>query len=38
MREDLRKWQVPKVLFRSIPQPEKSASEKSTKSNEKEAE
>jgi hypothetical protein len=38
MREDLRKWQVPEVLFRSIPQPAKSASEKPTRSSEEEAE
>jgi hypothetical protein len=38
MREDPRKWQVPKVLFRSIPQSAKSASEKLTRSSEEEAE
>jgi hypothetical protein len=38
MREDPRKWQVPEVLFQSIPQPAKSASEKPTRSNEEEAE
>jgi hypothetical protein len=32
MREDTRKWQVPEVLFRSISQPAKSASEKLTRS------
>ena len=37
-REDPRKWQVPEVLFRSIPQPAKSASEKPTRSSEEEAE
>jgi hypothetical protein len=37
-REDPRKWQVPKVLFRSIPQPAKSASEKPTRSSKEEAE
>jgi hypothetical protein len=38
IREDLRKRQVPEVLFRSIPQPVKSALEKPTRSREKEAE
>jgi hypothetical protein len=38
MREDPRKWQVPEVLFWSIPQPVKSASEKPTRSSEEEAE
>jgi hypothetical protein len=38
MREDPRKWQVPKVLFRSIPQPAKLASEKPIRSSEEEAE
>jgi hypothetical protein len=38
MREDPRKWQVPEVLFRSIPHPAESASEKPTRSNEEEAE
>jgi hypothetical protein len=38
MREDSRKWQVPEVLFWSIPQPAKSASEKPTRSSEEEAE
>jgi hypothetical protein len=37
-REDPRKWQVPKMLFRSIPHPAKSASEKPTRSSEEEAE
>jgi hypothetical protein len=37
-REDLRKWQVPEVLFQSIPQPTKSASEKPTRSSEEEVE
>jgi hypothetical protein len=37
-REDLRKWQVSEVLFRSIPQPAKSTSEKLTRSSEEEAE
>jgi hypothetical protein len=37
-REDLRKWQVPEVLFRSIPQPTKSTSKKPTRSSEEEAE
>jgi hypothetical protein len=37
-REDPRKWQVPEVLFRSIPQPAKSASKKPTRSSEEEAE
>jgi hypothetical protein len=37
-REDPRKWQVPEVLFWSIPQPAKSASEKPTRSSEEEAE
>jgi hypothetical protein len=37
-REDPRKWQVPEVLFRSIPQPAKSASEKPTRSSEEEVE
>jgi hypothetical protein len=37
-REDPRKWQVPEVLFRSIPQPAKSALEKPTRSSEEEAE
>jgi hypothetical protein len=35
-REDLRKWQVPEVIFRSIPHPTKSASEKPTRSSEEE--
>jgi hypothetical protein len=38
MREDIRKWQVSEVLFRSIPQPTKSASENPTRSSEEEAE
>jgi hypothetical protein len=38
IREDPRKWQVPEVLFRSIPQPAKLASEKATRSSEEEAE
>jgi hypothetical protein len=38
IREDPSKWQVPEVLFRSIPQPTKSATEKPTKSSEEEAE
>jgi hypothetical protein len=38
IREDPRKWQVPEVLFRSIPQPAKSASEKPIRSNEEETE
>jgi hypothetical protein len=38
MREDPRKWQVLEVLFRSIPQPAKSASEKPTRSSEEKAE
>jgi hypothetical protein len=38
MREDPRKWQVLELLFRSIPQPTKSASEKPIRSSEKEAE
>jgi hypothetical protein len=38
MREDPRKWQVPEVLFRSIPQPAKSVSENPTRSSEEEAE
>jgi hypothetical protein len=33
-REDVRKWHVPEVLFRSIPQPAKSVSEKPTRSSE----
>jgi hypothetical protein len=37
-REDPRKRQVPKVLFRSITQPEKSESEKPTRLSEEEAE
>jgi hypothetical protein len=37
-RDDLRKWQVPEVLFRSIPLPAKSASKKSVESSEEEAE
>jgi hypothetical protein len=37
-REDLRKWQVPEVLFRSIPHRAKLASEKPTRSSEEEAE
>jgi hypothetical protein len=37
-REDPRKRQVSEVLFRSIPQPAKSASEKPTRSSEEEAE
>jgi hypothetical protein len=37
-REDPRKWQVLEVLFWSIPQPTKSASEKPTGSNEEEVE
>jgi hypothetical protein len=37
-REDPRKWQVPEVLFRSIPHPAKSASEKPTRSSEEETE
>jgi hypothetical protein len=37
-REDLRKWQVPEVLFRSIPHLAKSALEKPTRSSEEEAE
>jgi hypothetical protein len=36
--EDLRKWHVPEVLFRSISQPAKSASEKPTKSSNEEVE
>jgi hypothetical protein len=38
IREDPRKWQVPEVLFRSIPQPAKSALEKPTRSSEEEEE
>jgi hypothetical protein len=38
MREDPRKWHVPEVLFRSIPQPAKSALEKPTRSSEEEVE
>jgi hypothetical protein len=38
MREDPRKWKVPEVLFRSIPQPAKSVSENPTRSSEEEAE
>jgi hypothetical protein len=38
MREDPRKWQVPEVLFQSIPQTAKLASEKPTRSSEEEAE
>jgi hypothetical protein len=38
MREDPKKWQVPEVLFRSIPQPTKSALKKPTRSSEEEAE
>jgi hypothetical protein len=38
IREDPRKWQVSEVLFRSIPQPTKSASEKPRRSSEEEAE
>jgi hypothetical protein len=38
IREDLRKYHVPEVLFRSISQPIKSASKKPTRSNEIEAE
>jgi hypothetical protein len=38
MREDPRKWQVPEVLFWSISQPAKLASEKPTTSSEEEAE
>jgi hypothetical protein len=37
-REDLRKWQVPEVLFRSIPHPMKSASENPTRSSKEEVE
>jgi hypothetical protein len=37
-RKDLRKWQVSEVLFRSIPQPTKSASKKPTRSSEEEEE
>jgi hypothetical protein len=37
-REDLRKWQVSEVLFRSIPHPAKSASKKPTISGEEEPE
>jgi hypothetical protein len=37
-REDSRKWQVPEVLFWSIPRPTKSASEKPTRSSEEEVE
>jgi hypothetical protein len=36
-REDPWKWQVPEVLFRSIPQPAKLTSEKPTRSSEEEA-
>jgi hypothetical protein len=38
IREDMRKWQVPQVLFWSIPQPAKSASKKPTRLSEEEAE
>jgi hypothetical protein len=38
MREDPRKWQVLEALFRSIPQPTKSALEKPTRSSEEEVE
>jgi hypothetical protein len=38
IREDPRKWHVPEVLFRSIPQPVKSASEKPTGSSKEESE
>jgi hypothetical protein len=34
-REDLKKWHIPEVLFQSIPQSSKSASEKPTRSSEK---
>jgi hypothetical protein len=37
-REDPRKWQVPKLLFWSIPHPVKSALENPTRSSEEEAE
>jgi hypothetical protein len=37
-REDPKKWQVPEVLFWSIPQPAKSASEKPIRSSEEETE
>jgi hypothetical protein len=37
-REDLRKWQVSEVLFRSISHPAKSALKKATRSSEEEAE
>jgi hypothetical protein len=37
-REDPKKLQVPEVLFRSIPQPVKSASENLTRSSKEEAE
>jgi hypothetical protein len=37
-REDTRKWHVPEVLFRSIPQSSKSELEKPTRSSEEEAE
>jgi hypothetical protein len=38
MREDPRKWQVPEVLFQSIPHLTKSASEKPTRSSEEDTE
>jgi hypothetical protein len=37
-REVPRKWQVPELLFQSIPQPTKSASEMPTRSSKEEAE
>jgi hypothetical protein len=37
-REDPRKWQLSEVLFRSIPQPAKTTSEKPTRSSEEETE
>jgi hypothetical protein len=37
-REDSRKWQIPEVLFQSIPYPAKLVSEKLTRSSEEEAE
>jgi hypothetical protein len=38
IREDLKKLHIPEVLFRSIPQPAKSTSEKPTRSSYEEAE
>jgi hypothetical protein len=38
IREDPRKWQIPEVLFWSIPHPVKSASKNPIRSSEEEAE